>query len=626
MADPVADPKLPKEENEIPAGLSGGFFVCEAKGRREILFADRNVLALYACESMEEFRILTENRFSGMVHAEDRKDAEREIETRIVRGGHCHDDLRFRLITKNGDVRYAEAFMHLLHAEDGRAYLHGFLCDVSKETYLNFRNLSRTERVFRSQETYRDVLSGLPNRSAFFAYAREIAMADRDYENITVAVFDIVGLRRVNFHMSREEGDRRILSLIEIIQNHMPEKALVFRGHEAEIMVLFESMSEAEVLPYIQKVIDACNGTVSFGISSAGIHESILLSDNDCFNLPAALEEARYALKVKKLMVADSHRSQFLASLVSALKETDADTEDHVQRTQRNGAALGRRAGLSDTQITVLRLLCLLHDIGKIAVPLEILNKPGRLTDEEWSVLQTHPQKGSEIVKSSDELRPLADLILAHHERWDGRGYPLGIRGEEIPVLSRIISIVDAYDAMVNDRCYRKALSPAEAKKEIRDNAGSQFDPLLAETFLELLEEQPELALGAKTGSRQPLLFANLPEEESTNGNTSAVLYTEYTLDVNDTIIGIDSFFESMTGYSREEVIGKMTQDMLIPPEDLRQYRSEVSRQFAKGDISYLKHRILCKDGTIKNVICNGERYYDSSVMAYRATILVFEV
>ena len=81
-----------------------------------------------------------------------------------------------------------------------------------------------------------------------------------------------------------------------------------------------------------------------------------------------------------------------------------------------------------------------------------------------------------------------------------------------------------------------------------------------------------------------------------------------------------------MTGYSREEVIGKMTQDMLIPPEDLRQYRSEVSRQFAKGDISYLKHRILCKDGTIKNVICNGERYYDSSVMAYRATILVFEV
>ena len=104
------------------------------------------------------------------------------------------------------------------------------------------------------------------------------------------------------------------------------------------------------------------------------------------------------------------------------------------------------------------------------------------------------------------------------------------------------------------------------------------------------------------------------------------MLYTEYTLDVNDTIIGIDSFFESMTGYSREEVIGKMTQFMLIPPEDLRQYRIEVNKQFSKGDIAYLKHRILCRDGTIKNVICNGERYYDSSVMAFRATILVFEV
>jgi GGDEF domain-containing protein len=208
-----------------------------------------------------------------MVHPSDRKDAESDIQTRIVNPGRRHGDLHFRLITKNGDVRYAEVFIHLLHAEDGRAYLHGFLCDVSKEAYLNLRNLSRTERVFRSQETYRDALSGLPNRSAFFAYAREISAANRDFENITVAVFDIVGLRRVNFHMSREEGDRRILSLIEIIQNHMPEKALVFRGHEAEIMVLFESMSEAEVLPYIQKVIDACNGTVAFGVSSAGIHE-----------------------------------------------------------------------------------------------------------------------------------------------------------------------------------------------------------------------------------------------------------------------------------------------------------------------------------------------------------------
>ena len=194
---------------------------------------------------------------------------------------------------------------------------------------------------------------------------------------------------------------------------------------------------------------------------------------------------------MKKLLSSKSVHSQTLTSLVRALQESDSDTEAHVRRTQKMGVELGRRVGLSDEQIADLRLLCLLHDIGKIGIPLEILNKPGKLTEEEFAVLRTHVEKGYQIAMSSDELKSIARMILCHHERWDGKGYPEGLSGNSIPVLSRVIAIVDAYDAMVNNRSYRKGLDPETAQEEMRRGAGVQFDPYLTGEFLSMLEENP---------------------------------------------------------------------------------------------------------------------------------------
>ena len=149
--------------------------------------------------------------------------------------------------------------------------------------------------------------------------------------------------------------------------------------------------------------------------------------------------------------------------------------------------AIGEKMELSQLELDQLELLSMLHDIGKVAVPDRILNKPDKLTAEEWIEMKKHPEIGYRIAASSPELAPIAEYILCHHERWDGKGYPQGLSGEEIPLLSRILSVVDAYDAMTENRAYRKALEKEKALAEIRDNLGTQFDPKIAAIFLDIL-------------------------------------------------------------------------------------------------------------------------------------------
>ena len=133
-----------------------------------------------------------------------------------------------------------------------------------------------------------------------------------------------------------------------------------------------------------------------------------------------------------------------------------------------------------------MSLLCLLHDIGKIGVPMEILNKPGKLTDEEWKIMRSHVEKGYDIANSNVELKQIAEKIRHHHERWDGKGYPDGLTGEEIPISAQVVSIVDVYDALTSERCYKKAFDHDTAIQMILDGQCGQFNPLLLKCLKEL--------------------------------------------------------------------------------------------------------------------------------------------
>lgn len=170
-----------------------------------------------------------------------------------------------------------------------------------------------------------------------------------------------------------------------------------------------------------------------------------------------------------------------------ALEMRDAGTNGHTLRVTELALALARRLGVPAEELPHLRRGALLHDIGKMAVPDAILHKPGPLSDEEWAVMRTHPERAYELLSRADFLAPALDIPYAHHERFDGTGYPRGLQGEEIPLAARIFAVVDVFDALSSDRPYRPAWSRSAVLDYLREQAGKQFDPAAVEAFLALL-------------------------------------------------------------------------------------------------------------------------------------------
>ena len=495
--------------------------------------------------------------------------------------------------------------------------------------------------VFSELSDDNDMLTGFQRWQSFRKFILENPY--HFSQHAAVAIFDIVGLGHINQTFGMEIGDQRIRNLARLLRRHMPRDTYFVRGFDAHLVAICDRMTEPEIMPYVEKVLDTCGHSVVFGVSATmppavkskqeaeSQEDTAARMADTAYELETdeilhTIEVASHALAVKKLMSAKSHHSQTLTSLIRALEESDSDTEAHVQRTQKMGETLARRIGFNDAQIADLKLLCLLHDIGKVGIPLEILNKPGKLNAREWEVMKTHAEKGYQIAMSSDELRSIAPMIRSHHERWDGKGYPEGLAGHNIPLLSRMIALVDAYDAMVNDRAYRKGLEPEQAQEEIRKNAGTQFDPVLVEEFLKMLEGNPEIALGEKTGGEEiHRLILDVMNTEDT-GTTRPVACSRYLLDINEMIIEVDSRFEEITGYSRENAVGRLNQFDLVPEVDRSYYMMQVNNQFSKGDFAYLQHNLQRKNGDVIQVICYGKRYFDSAAKAYQSEILIFPI
>lgn len=200
----------------------------------------------------------------------------------------------------------------------------------------------------------------------------------------------------------------------------------------------------------------------------------------------AELLEAAHARQVGQRLKSHSVLSDTVRALVAAMDSRDPSNRRHSQRVTQLALLLGEAMKLSRREMEILELAALLHDVGKIAVPEQILAKPGPLDEDEWSVIKQHPAHSADIIRQVASLHEVAVVVRHHHERVDGRGYPDGLAGGAIPTLSQLISIVDAYEAMTADRCYREAMRDSEARRIIREGLGRQFDPVLGEVFLKL--------------------------------------------------------------------------------------------------------------------------------------------
>jgi len=215
-------------------------------------------------------------------------------------------------------------------------------------------------------------------------------------------------------------------------------------------------------------------------------------------SLREVLADAEKRAYRQKLAESKSARGSLMKSLLGTLAVKTPETEDHVLRMRELALELGRSLGLPDSTLDDLAVLTLIHDIGMVGIPDTILTKvDAPLSPDEQEALKKHPEIGYRVARASIELAHVADGILSHHENWDGSGYPQGLKGEEIPLIARIVAIVDAYDSMTAGRSYKAAISEKQAIDEIRKLAGTRFDPDLAEAFARLIGGAEGLRFGA---------------------------------------------------------------------------------------------------------------------------------
>lgn len=221
-------------------------------------------------------------------------------------------------------------------------------------------------------------------------------------------------------------------------------------------------------------------------------------NQNDIPTVLAFARQAGLILDNTRLKIEHGRRELFLKTitvLTSAIDAKDAYTRYHSRNVGIYAVALAKGLGLSEEEITSIHYGAILHDIGKIGVPEVILNKPDKLTVEEISIIKTHPKIGANMLDPIDPLEDALDIVRYHHERFDGKGYPSGLKGESIPYCARIACIADSWDAMTSHRSYRKALPVETAIKELQEGAGSQFDPYMVGVYIDIINENPELGV-----------------------------------------------------------------------------------------------------------------------------------
>jgi HD-GYP domain-containing protein (c-di-GMP phosphodiesterase class II) len=211
------------------------------------------------------------------------------------------------------------------------------------------------------------------------------------------------------------------------------------------------------------------------------------VKDNPDVLLTEVQRNAEDLMQNHKLMSYRKIKSTFLKSVYHNLMGKSFETEEHIRRVRDFALKMGQRLALPKTELNRLAVLVLLHDIGKVKIIEDILTKKGMLNAEEWEKIKKHPEAGSRIARATEEFAHVADDILSHHEHWDGSGYPQGLKGDEIPLLARIMAIADAFEVMTSGRPYKKAMTAAAAAGELRRCAGRQFDPELVNLFLAAL-------------------------------------------------------------------------------------------------------------------------------------------
>lgn len=328
--------------------------------------------------------------------------------------------------------------------------------------------------------SYHDTLTGLYNRRF---YEEELVRLDNDRNYpLSIIIGDVNGLKLTNDAFGHAEGDKLLISISKILQQACRKGDIIARWGGDEFIFLLPNTSSHRAIAICKNIQGLCEkdkeGVVDVSISLGT--STKISEEEDIYKILSLAEDIMYK---NKLTEGKSQRSNIIEAIKKTLFARNHETEEHADRLLQYCELMAEKLGLTEDETSEIRLFAVLHDIGKIGISDHILLKKDTLDENEWYEMKKHPVIGYRIALASLDLQNIALNILHHHERWDGSGYPDGLKGENIPLLSRILAVVDAYDAMTSDRPYRKAMTKEAAIDELKRCAGTQFDKSIVSVF-----------------------------------------------------------------------------------------------------------------------------------------------
>lgn len=365
-------------------------------------------------------------------------------------------------------------------------YINAYATPVEGTPLMISSVMDVTDRVEKETQvrhaSLHDPLTKLPNR---FYYETQLHTFNQSqFFPLGLLMFDVNGLKLINDVYGSEAGDVILNEVAHQLCDCLKADEFLARIGGDEFALLIPNTSETNLevrqrslqdslteMTFIDITLSVASGSSIKDTKETPLNEFIALAENEMLRM--------------KTLDQRSTRNNAIRSIFNTLQQKYEEEKVHSERVSRYCQMMGAALNLDDTALKELELAGLYHDIGKISIPDNILNKPGKLTDDEWEIMKSHTVIGYQILRTADQYSNLAEYALTHHERFDGLGYPNQLKGEDIPLTSRIIAVVDSYEAMTADRPYRKALSQADAIKELKKHAGTQWDPTLITLFVE---------------------------------------------------------------------------------------------------------------------------------------------
>jgi len=352
--------------------------------------------------------------------------------------------------------------------------------------------------VFQDSTEQKMMYNALENMSAYDrltgfytsrVFENKLSELDKNPKEYIIAICNIAGLKLVNSFYNRTVGNSVIQKMSEELRDVLPEDALVCYTDDDSTVIVADGVTEKQMDLYLS---NAARKLKKRGLENIPIflNYGIARRENTAVPIEEYIKYAAMDLLLKKGKVRVVQKREMTEALTEEYFRNEYESLEHVNRIKVLAAGMAEQLGLSREEKEKLELLCCYHDIGRVKTREEVWSRAAVITRDELDIMKLHSITGYQIVEKLQLEYPIADLVLYHHENFDGSGYPYGLSGEEIPLLSRILAIVDSYDVMVNEQLYKEAVSGAHALKELRKFAGSQFDPALVQVFETYLKER----------------------------------------------------------------------------------------------------------------------------------------